>query len=799
MDRVETVYHAGEVVTYRLTPWVIFLASMVSLLGSVTTVELLHRRETRRGLICQLHLALCAISFGLVAIWCMHFVGNKAIVMGDGRNDIQLSYSPGYTALSAILPIIGLYIGFSVVDRYGKSKRLYHTSLIVTGLLAGLSIMGMHYIGNMGTDNYVLHHSSKHILGATAIAVFDCWFSFSIFFHLREHWINYWWLRLPCAALLAAGVSDLNLILASVLSFFALVSCMALFWWTSLHEKEIAKRAHQVVLAALIRDEQGRILVTQEGLLPTRTITTEYHSNSTGNQLDKSHPEFQWMYRISHNWSGISTLMPSMKEYLLGEGHHPGLNTSRTSTDVPIFRAQFCVAAHDLANDLGIKMQDFGGLSPELMVTGSGNRTRPRSKDPKLEDVESISSEGSDAKGQTLFVSQTVDAHAAQGLVNIGFRFATLESAPGKSSRVLEIMANKMQVDKSELLATTRSATSASPPSLPAALTPVLNSNAHYISLFALRPRFGSPGCPWDVLVYQSDLSMIPVASQEPGEGLPSDLAMKLRNLEGKTPAEIVKQSHGLDATLTSWLNNSIHAFRQHIPASVMQNAVFFPTPITLPISTTTQSKTTIWPLAIILDVHNACHFSPADDLWAWIPFTFFQCLQAVRRGPADQSLLAQKSYIEFSTLLAKAAAAARPPSASAASSGPKTRGLWGKLSGAVSGRSNVRRSLPTTMTSNPRTPAFTHQNDNSSEKGLVHEAQENETPMTFAQSLSFGGILVSSEVVRSEGEIDGNIEMQDLGLKSTAGFAKEEETAWVDELYGVVARGWMKGRQGGA
>jgi NO-binding membrane sensor protein with MHYT domain len=140
----------------------------------------------------------------------MHFVGNKAIVMGDGSHDIQLSYSPGYTALSALLPILGLYLGFSAVDRYGKSKQLRHPSLVVTGLTAGLSIMGMHYIGNLGTSNYHLQHNVANMTGTATIAVFDCWFSFTIFFHLRERWMNDWWLRLPCSVLLAAAVSGMH-------------------------------------------------------------------------------------------------------------------------------------------------------------------------------------------------------------------------------------------------------------------------------------------------------------------------------------------------------------------------------------------------------------------------------------------------------------------------------------------------------------------------------------------------------------------------------------------------------------
>ena len=36
----------------------------------------------------------------------MHFVGNRAIILGDGCKEIQLYYNPSFTALSVFLPII---------------------------------------------------------------------------------------------------------------------------------------------------------------------------------------------------------------------------------------------------------------------------------------------------------------------------------------------------------------------------------------------------------------------------------------------------------------------------------------------------------------------------------------------------------------------------------------------------------------------------------------------------------------------------------------------------------------------
>ncbi len=64
---------------------------------------------------------------GAVGIWCMHFIGNLAIVMHDGEPALQIQYSPGFTAGSFLLPIVGLAIAF----------YFYHTS-------ESVSVLGMY-------------------------------------------------------------------------------------------------------------------------------------------------------------------------------------------------------------------------------------------------------------------------------------------------------------------------------------------------------------------------------------------------------------------------------------------------------------------------------------------------------------------------------------------------------------------------------------------------------------------------------------------------------------------------------
>jgi NO-binding membrane sensor protein with MHYT domain len=151
-----------------------------------------------------------SVSLGLVAIWCMHYVGNRAIILGDGTADLQLVYNPGFTALSAFLPIIFLFAGFSLVELRQSSERYFWPFLLGSGVIAGLAITGMHYIGNFGVDNYSLSNPAGFIVGAAAIAIAASFGALALFYYFREKWVNSFPRRIGCAIVLAGAVCGMH-------------------------------------------------------------------------------------------------------------------------------------------------------------------------------------------------------------------------------------------------------------------------------------------------------------------------------------------------------------------------------------------------------------------------------------------------------------------------------------------------------------------------------------------------------------------------------------------------------------
>lgn len=80
---------------------------------------------------------------GGIGIWCMHFIGNRAIVLGDGAAKIQIVYSVPFTAVSFILPVVVLLAAFYAI---GTSEKAGYLRIIMGGVLTGSSVCGMHYV-----------------------------------------------------------------------------------------------------------------------------------------------------------------------------------------------------------------------------------------------------------------------------------------------------------------------------------------------------------------------------------------------------------------------------------------------------------------------------------------------------------------------------------------------------------------------------------------------------------------------------------------------------------------------------
>jgi NO-binding membrane sensor protein with MHYT domain len=173
-----------------------------------TTGKLSSPNTSQYELTTQRYLLLTSsITMGGIGIWCMHFIGNRAIVLGNGDANLQILYNVAFTGTSFALPVAVLLFAFYAV---GVEEKAGYGRILIGGLLTGSSVCGMHYVGQLGISNYRCSYNPANVAGSAIIAIFSSTLALGIFFRWRASWTDSWWRRGLCACMLAAAVSGMH-------------------------------------------------------------------------------------------------------------------------------------------------------------------------------------------------------------------------------------------------------------------------------------------------------------------------------------------------------------------------------------------------------------------------------------------------------------------------------------------------------------------------------------------------------------------------------------------------------------
>jgi NO-binding membrane sensor protein with MHYT domain len=766
---------------------------------------------------------------GLVGIWCMHFMGNRAIILGDGAADKQLVYNAGYTTLSVFLPILGLVIAFSAAEfsSSAKSRTMHWVSLTCTGVFAGLAIVGMHYVGNFGIANYSLNYAHRFLAASIVIAIGDCLLVLILFYTLREKWISSWWKRVICAVFLAGGVSAMHFtastgcqytlrrlndnaairsrnIQVAVAGAFA---AAALFFVTGLcifsrHRKQAMKtRSQKVMLATLMFDPDGRILVTTEGVLPTREITDKYHHRTFNEDFDTSHPVFQWIFRVTRHWNGVSELIPRMKSHLSNAHVMESEHTSRPASSSNssgiydpdtyndysiIFRERFCVAAASLANAMNLPVERMGVLYDQIIETGTLRAEEKLAKRNTTQFDKLGEAEAGDGaqptllfgKGQLLFLTRQLSRDDADKLLNAGFRFGSVQQVGRSIAEPMQITLAALEGHLGNIRRYVGKLTT-------------LDKTGTYLSFFGLVPRPNSKG--FDVGVKKDDQDELPdiqLLSTEPSQWQ-ADFMARMDGMKTKNCLFFLEDKYETDMQRTQqerqfgrMLREAIMALSRQVPPDWFREARFLAKPVFAHYTQHYRNRgvvTWIYALCVISDMHTSIE---ACGNLVKIPLNFFSTKQRCYKGSPDHGILARDIHQEFGPLLAR-----RQPKKSTHSF-------------ATSLTRSSRRLATKTPAHSPaevrRSSSFGEQSGTSSVHELVEKAgrvserdavagSERDNPQ---RDNIWGGILVNSEtVVKSDSKSDWASEPQGIrggslgmGMKVAVGTSKQEDT-FVDEL----------------
>lgn len=148
--------------TVEYDPLLIALSVAVAVIGSFGGLRAIWHVETVQGIYRKVVLAVSALAIG-TSIWSMHFIGMLAV-----RLPVQIEYDVLITLVSALVSILmtGIGLAFAV---YGKDSRL---SVVAGGVLMGLGISCMHYIGMSAIRaNCTIAYSPWLLIGSVAVGI----------------------------------------------------------------------------------------------------------------------------------------------------------------------------------------------------------------------------------------------------------------------------------------------------------------------------------------------------------------------------------------------------------------------------------------------------------------------------------------------------------------------------------------------------------------------------------------------------------------------------------------------------
>ncbi|MCJ1308354.1 hypothetical protein MMC25_002007 [Agyrium rufum] len=792
----------GQLMYHSYSAGFIVLSYFVSVVGSWTALELLHKRTSRNGLYNWYLLLGAATAMGAVAIWAMHFIGNRAITMADGQDDLQIAYSPSYTAGSFFLPIcvVGLaFFVFTITDQV----TILGTTL--GGFTTGFAVCGMHYLGQGGIANYQAVYNWRYIFGAGVIAVVASTLALGIFFYFKAIWTNAWWKRMVCGFMLAVAVSGMHWVAtvgtqyrfraitggagtgalsrhATVIVVLSLAigCCFALLVFALIGQRsrqKYADRAQQVVLACATWDPEGRLMVTPEGLLPCRKITNSYVQRSFEDVFSIEHPVFCWLFRLTRCWPSVTDLVPGMRMHLrstniVNSQPNSGAETRADSIDgaedySQIFKELFCVAAEDLAAMIQEPLEKIGVLYDEIMSTGTLRRNKAAAAHKTTADIErALPYSVTFGRGQLLFVVRHADKLETSHLQAAGYRFASL-------SNILDHLARSMQVTSEELRPRLENMRGY------AIESKMLEPGVHLVC-FALRPLFQRG---FDVLVLKNAKNLLP-SFQLPVMELQRWQLDFMFRLDNWTVAECLDwlrkpADHFTpdERVFSSQLHKAISSLRKQIDNPFFEQARLIARPLSAPCRNVNGSgppgQAKIIAFRVMTDVHESRHLNSEVE---FIASRFFLCQQHVYSHSPDHSIFGRRVHREFAMLNR---CSNRP--------GLETRN-------SIVSNKTFGRDLFSNMPASPSLPKWNlsfqrkgadptgMNSDSSSEKNLVEGQPQN----------PFGGIHVSNEIsidvheIR-HGERSPDVEMTTLGVTSEAGVAPIERESFVDELLSLT------------
>ncbi|KAK8093623.1 hypothetical protein PG997_000308 [Apiospora hydei] len=662
--------YQGQIVPRSFNAGFVTLSYIISLIGAAATLELMNRRTSRNGFFNHFLLVSSSITMGGIAIWCMHYIGNRAIELADGQLELQIAYSAGFTALSFFIPIMVLLLAFVAAG----TNQVSWYRIGGGGSLAGGAICGMHYLGNASIANFTCVYSTANVVGSVLIAMAASTAALSLFFLFRASWTGSWWKRGICAVVLAGAVSGMHwcasmgteyrldrlnsgtnplsrnttVIVVICLSVGASLTLAATAIWTAHVMRKTATKAQQIVLAAAVFDRAGRILVTPDGLLPSEKVTDTYIERTHDDVFNVANPLFHWMYRVSRNWSGVSGLIDNMADHLAGLPRNRKDSRARLidedgrlvdNYDV-VFRELFCLAAQGLAEKTREQLANVGILWDEILPYRSETATE-KSMEDAAEKGEGWRSRHEYSRGSLMFLVRRLDkSRDVEKLEAAGYRFADVSQVSHIISSSMQIKSQNVDSKLMDMAAFAEEKTMMEP--------------GVHMGFFGVQARVGGG---FDIVVRRGARNLLPTVqmSEEPLEPWQLDFVRRLDGLRVTTLVSNLKESKRVTPALSLFAiktAKSVEILRALVKNPIFDEATLtarvVQVPCRAPFGSSSANSCTMISLKVVIPIHVNV-LSPHCDL---MPLSFFKVQQLVYKDSPQHIDFARSIHRELAPIV---------------------------------------------------------------------------------------------------------------------------------------------------
>lgn len=460
------------------------------------------------------------------------------------------------------------------------------------------------------------------------------------------------------------------------------MALIAFAFISQISRRRSADQVEQVTLASVNFDEEGNIMVTADGLLPSNKIVDAYQEGvSTPGKLanmiktlqafeevfDVGHPVFAWIYRASHHWEGVAYLIPSMRAHIQATHRRYLQKLAQVETTAeeledktnddddkededfgPTFKELFCVAAKNLADTIHEPLENLGILFEGILKTGTVEKRKKKwrfwrgknSSDP-LDAVELAKQQAPFGRGQLLFVVRRVNKQEMTHLRATGFNFADINAI--KTS-----LAQRMQVTPDELSTELRQMQRY-------CMTEKKYQPGVYLACFALRPKVQRG---WDILVPTDARNTLPCTLLR-GVPLAQRQLELIKELDNMTTLQCLEYIDSKIKGFTQGQQDFLDSF--HLAVTVLGAQVgwdlfrnarcvakVFPVPCRVRADSTSRSKSELIAFRLIVDVHQS---DSLNNRYEFSPSGLFRAQQHVHSGAASQEAFAQQAFLEFAAI----------------------------------------------------------------------------------------------------------------------------------------------------